>query len=39
MTGLGIAIAFLLVLWCSLLYVPFRWRPVGIYRGKPDRGR
>jgi acetyl esterase/lipase len=31
MTGLGIAVAFLLLLWCSLLYVPFRWRPVGIY--------
>jgi hypothetical protein len=31
MTGLGIAVAFLLLLWCALLYVPFRWRPVGIY--------
>ncbi len=31
MTGLGIAVAFLLLLWCSLLYVPFRWRPIGIY--------
>jgi acetyl esterase/lipase len=31
MTGLGIAVAFLLLLWCSLLYLPFRWRPVGIY--------
>ena len=31
MTGLGIAVAFLLLLWCSLLYVPFRWRPVGLY--------
>ncbi len=31
MTGLGIAVAFLLLVWCSLLYVPFRWRPVGIY--------
>jgi acetyl esterase/lipase len=31
MTGFGIAVAFLLLLWCSLLYVPFRWRPVGIY--------
>jgi hypothetical protein len=30
-TVLGIAVAFLLLLWCSLLYVPFRWRPVGIY--------
>jgi hypothetical protein len=31
MTGLGVAVAFLLLLWCSLLYVPFRWRPAGIY--------
>jgi len=31
MTGLGIAVAFLLLLWLSLLYVPFRWRPVGIF--------
>ena len=31
MTGLGIAAAFLLLLWLSLLYVPFRWRPVGIF--------
>jgi acetyl esterase/lipase len=31
MTGLGIAVSFLLLLWCSLLFVPFRWRPVGIY--------
>lgn len=31
MTGLGIVVAFLLLLWCSLLYVPFRWRPIGIY--------
>jgi hypothetical protein len=31
MAGLGTAVAFLLLLWCSLLYVPFRWRPVGIY--------
>jgi acetyl esterase/lipase len=31
MTGLGVAVAFLLLLWCSLLYLPFRWRPVGIY--------
>jgi acetyl esterase/lipase len=30
-TGLGIAVALLLLVWCSLLYVPFRWRPVGIY--------
>ncbi len=29
MTGLAIAVAFLLVLWLSLLYLPFRWRPVG----------
>lgn len=27
----GPAIAFMLVLWVSLLYVPFRWRPLGIY--------
>jgi hypothetical protein len=31
MTGFGIAVAFLLPLWCALLYVPFRWRPVGIF--------
>jgi len=31
MTGLGMAVAFLLLLWLSLLYVPFRWRPVGIF--------
>jgi acetyl esterase/lipase len=31
MTGLGIAVSFLLLLWCSSLFVPFRWRPVGIY--------
>ena len=31
MTGLGIAVAFLLLLWCALLYVPFRWRPVGMF--------
>jgi acetyl esterase/lipase len=30
-TGLGVAVAFLLLLWCSLLYVPFRWRPLGLY--------
>ena len=26
-TGLGIAVAFVLPLWCALLYVPFRRRP------------
>jgi acetyl esterase/lipase len=31
MTGLGIGIAFVLLSWVSLLYVPFRWRPVGIF--------
>jgi acetyl esterase/lipase len=31
MTGLGIAVAFVLLLWCSLLYLPFRWRPIGIF--------
>jgi acetyl esterase/lipase len=31
MIGLGIAVAFWLLLWLSLLYVPFRWRPVGIF--------
>lgn len=31
MTGLGIAAAVVLLLWCVLLYVPFRWRPVGLY--------
>ena len=30
MTGLGIAVAFVLLLWCALLYVPFRWRPAGL---------
>ncbi|HZD69939.1 MAG TPA: hypothetical protein VFA45_13855 [Actinomycetes bacterium] len=30
MTGFGIAAAFVLLGWCALLYVPFRWRPVGI---------
>lgn len=25
------ALAVVLVLWVALLYVPFRWRPVGIY--------
>jgi acetyl esterase/lipase len=27
----GTIVAFVLVLWVSLLYVPFRWRPVGIF--------
>lgn len=31
MTGLGVAVALLLLLWLSLLYVRFRWRPIGIY--------
>ncbi len=31
MTGLGIAVAVVLLLWLALLYVPFRWRPVGKY--------
>ena len=31
MTGLGIAAAVVLLLWCALLYEPFRWRPVGLY--------
>ncbi|HEY3034604.1 MAG TPA: hypothetical protein VGJ54_08100, partial [Streptosporangiaceae bacterium] len=31
MTGLGIAVAFVLLVGCVLLYVPFRWRPVGLY--------
>src|SRR5579859_3559063 len=30
MTGLA-TVAFFLLLWVSLLYVPFRWRPVGIF--------
>jgi acetyl esterase/lipase len=29
--GLAIAVSFVLLLWCSLLFVPFRWRPAGIY--------
>jgi acetyl esterase/lipase len=31
MTGMSFVAGFLLLLWLSLLYVPFRWRPVGIY--------
>lgn len=31
MTGLGIAVALVLLVWCALLYVPFRWRPIGLY--------
>ena len=31
MTTFGIVVAIVLLLWVSLLYVPFRWRPVGIY--------
>jgi hypothetical protein len=31
MTVAAVAIAVVLVLWTSLLYVPFRWRPVGLY--------
>lgn len=31
MTGLGCVVAFVLLLWVSLLYVPFRWRPLGLY--------
>jgi acetyl esterase/lipase len=31
MTTLGIAVAIALLLWVSLLYVPFRWRPLGIF--------
>lgn len=31
MTWLGVVLAFLLLLWTALLFVPFRWRPVGIY--------
>jgi hypothetical protein len=30
MTGLGIAVVFLPRLWCSLLFVPLRWRLAGI---------
>ncbi len=29
--ALGVGIAVLLLAWTLLLYVPFRWRPVGIY--------
>ncbi|HYT79107.1 MAG TPA: hypothetical protein VEQ37_07620, partial [Actinomycetota bacterium] len=29
--GLGVGIAVLLLAWTGLLYLPFRWRPVGIY--------
>ena len=31
MAGIGIAVAVVLLLWFALLYVPFRWRPVGMY--------
>lgn len=31
MTAPGIAAAFRLMPWCALLYVPFRWRPIGLY--------
>jgi len=31
MNGIGIAVASLLLLWCALLYVPFRWRPLGMF--------
>jgi hypothetical protein len=31
MTTFGIVVAIALLLWVSLLYVPFRWRPVGIH--------
>jgi acetyl esterase/lipase len=29
MRGPGIVVAQLLLLWCALLFVPFRWRPLG----------
>jgi acetyl esterase/lipase len=29
--ALGVGLAVLLLAWTSLLYVPFRWRPVGLY--------
>jgi hypothetical protein len=35
MTAVGAAMAIALVLWTSLLYVPFRWRPAGIYLFTP----
>ena len=31
MTGLGVVVALVLLLWVSLLYVPFRWRPLGLF--------
>jgi acetyl esterase/lipase len=31
MRGLGIVVALKLLLWTCLLYVPLRWRPVGLY--------
>jgi acetyl esterase/lipase len=31
MAAFGVTVAVLLLAWCALLYVPFRWRPVGIY--------
>jgi acetyl esterase/lipase len=33
--ALGIGIAVLLLAWTLLLYVPFRWRPVGLYLFMP----
>ncbi|HEX6261862.1 MAG TPA: alpha/beta hydrolase [Actinomycetota bacterium] len=29
--GLGVGIAVALLIWTALLFVPFRWRPVGLY--------
>jgi hypothetical protein len=31
MTATGVAVALLLLLWAGLLFVPLRWRPVGMY--------
>jgi hypothetical protein len=33
--ALGVGIAVLGLAWASLLYVPFRWRPVGLCLGVP----
>ncbi len=31
MTAVGTAVSWLLLRWCVLLYVPLRWRPVGVH--------
>lgn len=33
--GVGVGTSFLLLIWVGLLYVPFRWRPLGLYLFAP----